>query len=469
MFVKSVASAVALVVSAIAPSVAPGQDTTTDVSTTRPNVIMIFCDDMGYGDISSFTDEPQKVTTPNIDRLADEGMKFTQFYVNSPVCSPSRASVISGMFASETGLTNFLHTRQHNRENDQQDYLDPKLAYLPKAFHAAGYATGHFGKWHLGGGRDVDNAPSIKEYGYDEYSSTFESPDPDPKLGKFPPWENRTEPEQVPDYDRTRYQNARALDFLKRHNDKPCFVTLWHNDLHATYHPTPEMAKKHGGVSKPTKSYENFLGILEDYDREIGKFLDELEKLGLAENTIVFFTGDNGSGTHPEKRGAGLRGAKLTLYEGGIREPFIIRWPGKIPAGSENNATVLSSVDLLPTLTSMAGIELSTEASGKCDGEDLSHTMLKPQAARSMERTTPLYWENGTTRPPGSPRGPSLAIRKGDWKLLVNHDGSDMELYDIAKDPRETTNVTDQNTSVAEELKREIIAWSKTLPSRTHP
>jgi arylsulfatase A-like enzyme len=257
----------------------------------------------------------------------------------------------------------------------------------------------------------------------------------------------------------------RTLDFLRRHKDRPRFVTLWTNDLHATYHPSPAMQKKHGGTDAPTRTYENFLGVLEEYDREIGRLLDGIKSLGLEENTIVFFTGDNGAGPHAAIRNGGFRGGKLTLYEGGIREPFIIRWPKKIAAGTVNDATVLCAVDLLPTLTSLAGIELAEAAEASCDGEDLSSAVLGKTPARER----PLYWENGQTRPAEAPRGPSLAIRKGDWKLLVNHDGSDAELYDLRADPKETSNRAGERPAAVSELSAEVIAWSKTLPHRTHP
>jgi arylsulfatase A-like enzyme len=432
----------------------------------RPNVVMIFCDDMGYGDVSSFAGKPQPVRTPNIDRLAAGGRKFTRFYVGSPVCSPSRAAVLSGRFASETGLRNFLHTREHNRQFDQNDYLDPRLGHLPRAFDAAGYATAHFGKWHLGGGRDVDNAPSIKEYGYDEYSTTWESPDPDPRLGADAPGRGEKGKDQVKQYERTAYQVDKTVDFLRRHKAEPCFVTLWTNDLHATYHPSPAARKKHGGVDKPTATYENFLGVLEEYDREIGRLLDEIKRMGLEENTIVFFTGDNGAPQiNAAKRNGGFRGSKLTLYEGGIREPFVIRWPGRVPAGTVNDVTVLSAVDLLPTLTTLAGVELPGEAKGECDGEDLSAAVLGAE----VKRAKALYWQNLMDRPADAPRGPSLGIRKGDWKLLVNRDGSDAELYDVRKDPEEKRDVAGGNGELVKEMAGEVRGWAETLPGRTHP
>jgi len=443
---------------------------TTSTSNAKPNVIMIFTDDLGYADISSFAKNPLKVKTPNIDRLAKEGMKFTEFYVAMPICSPSRASVLSGMFAPETQLTTFLQHRQGNIDADQNDYMDPALAFLPKSFKAGGYATAHVGKWHLGGGRDVDNAPSIARYGYDEFWSTWESPRPDPKLGSAVPSWNKNKPKsQLDRWETTGYMVDQSLDFLKRHQDKPCFITLWPEDVHTPFNPSSEMLKKHGGGVNKDRSLENFYGVLEEYDRQIGRLLDGLKAQGQEDNTIVFFTGDNGP--NPDYNGLrtdGMRGKKGTLYEGGIREPFLIRWPGHVPAGREDNSTLMCSIDLLPTLTALAGISVVPQAAGKADGEDLSKAVL----GQPVQRRNPLLFEFGRNRParakaPG--RSPQLAIREGDFKLLVNRNGSDVELYNLKTDRNETTNVADKHTTLVESLSKRVLDWSKTLPHRTHP
>lgn len=468
---SSIVAATAL----LSPQAAPAQTTATAASGSQknPNVLMIYTDDMGYGDVSCFSDA-LKVKTPNIDRLAKEGMKFTQFYVAMPICSPSRAAVLSGTFSPESQLTDYLQTRKGNMESDQNDYMDPARSYLPKTFKNAGYATGHIGKWHLGGGRDVDNAPSILTYGYDEAYSTWESPNRDPKLGtNFAPWDkDHMDPGQVQRYDRTRYMVDKTLDFMERHKDKPCFITLWPDDMHTPYRPSPEMMKKYGGKPGDDQSIENFYGVLEEYDRQMGRLLDELKTRGLEDNTIVFFTSDNGpSPTYDQKRTDGMRGKKTSLYEGGIREPFLIRWPGHVPAGTVDNETIFCTVDLLPTLTKLAGVQMSDEAAKITDGQDMSQAVLgKPQ-----KREKPLMWEFGRTPHVPRPRkgmearSPKLAIRDGDMKVLVNHDHSRLEMYNLRKDRNETTDIADKNTSVAEKLASDVINWSKTLPHRTHP
>lgn len=448
-----------------------------ETTQTKPNVIMVFTDDMGYGDISSFSDA-LPVKTPNIDRIADQGTKFRQFYVSMPICSPSRAAVLSGTYSPENQLTSYLQTREGNFESDQNDYMDPQRAFLPKSFKAAGYATGHVGKWHLGGGRDVDNAPSILEYGYDEAYSTWESPNRDPKLGtNHAPWDkNRMDPGQVERWDRTRYMVDKTLDFLKRHKDQPSFITLWPDDLHTPFRPSPEMQKKYGGKPGEDNSIENFYGVLDEYDRQMGRLLDGLKEMGVADNTILFFTGDNGPApTYDHLRTDGMRGMKLSLYEGGIRQPLIFVWPGKIPAGKTNDVTVVQSVDFLPTLTTMAGIDMVPAAKSKFEGEDLSKAIL----GADIRRTKTLMWEYGRTDRVPRPRGknkkidfsPQLAIREGDYKLMLNPDGSDKELYNIVKDRMESNNLAtdDQYTTMIQKLSKQVIDWQKTLPHRDQP
>lgn len=439
----------------------------------RPSVIMIYTDDMGYGDISSFSDA-LPVTTPNIDRLATDGMKFTQFYVSMPICSPSRAAVLSGMYSPRTRLTNYLQTRAGNNNSDGNDWMDPDMAYLPLSFQDAGYATAHVGKWHLGGGRDVDNAPSIAEYGYDEFWSTWESPNPDPGLGvKFSPWNKQTEPGQIVRHRRTEYMVDKTLDFMQRHADQSCFITLWPDDLHTPFRPSPEMILKYNGDPNSDNAIANFYGVLEEYDRQIGRLLDGLETQGRTSNTIVFFTGDNGPSPPYANhlRTNGLRGRKLSLYEGGIREPFLIRWPGNIPAGVTNSTTIMSTIDLLRTLTALAGIPLSAEALANTDGEDLSAAVL----GETVVRSEPLFWEYGRTSTVPRPgagtgdRAPILAMRDGDFKLLVNKDGTGAQLYNVVTDPNETSNIASNHSARVNSMKQQVITWSQSLPGRNQP
>jgi arylsulfatase A-like enzyme len=438
-----------------------------------PSVIMIYTDDMGYGDISSFSNK-LPVKTPNINRLATEGKKFTNFYVSMPICSPSRAAVLSGMYSPRNRLTNYLQERQGNYNSDGNDWMDPELAYLPKSFKAAGYATAHVGKWHLGGGRDVDNAPSIAEYGYDEFYSTWESPNPDPGLGvKYAAWDRNIETGQVIRHRRTEYMVNRTLDFLNRHGDQPCFVTLWPDDLHTPFRPSPDMIQKYGGDPNDDDLLQNFYGVLDEYDRQIGRLLAGLDLQGRTTNSIVFFTGDNGPSPNytNHMRTDGMTGRKLSLHEGGVREPFMIRWPGHIPAGVTDSETIMSTVDLLKTLTSLAGVPISAEAALATDGEDLSAAVLGAPVARQ----NPLFWEygrTGTVPRPGAAQAdwsPPLAMREGDYKLMVKYDGTGAELYNLRTDRNELTNIAGSNAALVNSMKTRLLAWSQTLPHRDQP
>ena len=317
----------------------------------RPNIVLINIDDMGYSDPSCYGGD--YVETPNIDKLAEEGLSLRQFYTSCPISSPSRVGLTTGMFPTRWGINTFLQERANNARNEQNDFLLPNAPSMARALKESGYNTGHFGKWHMGGGRDVKNAPLITEYGFDEYASTWESPDPDPKLTSSNwIWSNTDE---VKRWDRTAYFVDKTLDFLSRHKGEPCFVNLWPDDVH-----TPWVFD--GDEASQRESAASFSIVLKELDRQIGRLMAGLKELGLDDNTLVIFTGDNGPApSFDGHRTNSLRGQKGTLYEGGIRMPFIIRWPGVVPAGVENSKSVVCMVDLFPSLCHIAGAEVPTK------------------------------------------------------------------------------------------------------------
>lgn len=436
----------------------------------KPNIILLLTDDMGYGDPSCYS-KGVGVPTPHIDSLAKDGTRFTQFYVAAPICSPSRTGIMTGTFPSRLCLNSYLQTKAGNRECEQADYLDCTRPTVAKAFKAAGYATAHIGKWHMGGGRDVTDAPSIGKYGFDEWVSTWESPDPYPALGKkYAPWDHKMEPGQVQRYDRTSFMVDKTLDFLRRNKNTPCYINLWPDDTHTPYWPNPEMQKKYGATADDDTSTpkKNYKGVLEEYDRQVGRLLDGLKELGIEKDTVVIFASDNGPApSFQHARTGGLRGMKLSLYEGGIREPFIVRWPGHVPAGRVDKSSVLASVDLMPTLCKLAGVDLPSDTARAIDGEDLHAALL----GKTTARTKPLFWEYGRKEKgygyPGDAfdRSPNVAVRDGKWKLLVNADGTRRELYDIVADPNETTNLADKETSIVDDLSSRALAWRRSLPA----
>jgi arylsulfatase A-like enzyme len=279
-------------------------------SAGHPNILFILADDMGPGDLGCYGGK--QAPTPRIDQLAKEGTRFTQYYSASPICSPSRAGIITGMYPARWRITSFLQTKKGNAGCEQDDFLDPKAPSLPRALKGAGYTTAHFGKWHLGGGRDVTEAPKFVAYGYDEHAGTYESPEPHPDITATNwIWSDQ---DKVKRWDRTAFFVDKTLDFLARHREQPCFVNLWADDVHTPWVPDETSDKK----DLP----RNFRPVLAEFDKQIGRLLDGLRSLGMAENTIVVFASDNGAlPTFNGDRSGGFRAGKLALYEGGIRMP----------------------------------------------------------------------------------------------------------------------------------------------------
>ncbi|MEG3659924.1 sulfatase-like hydrolase/transferase [Arenibacter palladensis] len=425
------------------------------VVTAQPHIIIIYTDDMGIGDLSCYNSG--WVNTPNIDKLAAGGLKFNNYYTASPVCSPSRAAITSGIFPTELGINTYLHSRAGNLKHEQFDYLDPSFPSMARMLKDKGYKTGHIGKWHLGGGRDVDDAPSIKKYGFDEYVTTYEGPDPD-QLITASNW-IWSEIDSIKRWERTGYFVDKTLDFISRNRNAPCFVNLWPDDMHDPWIPD----STYYGEKDKWKSREAFVPVLEEYDRQIGRLMAGLEELGLSENTLVIFTSDNGAyPTFDQIRTNSQRGAKNSLYEGGLRMPFIVHWPAKIEPRKVDNQTVISSVDILPSICSITGVKLPKSYKGS--GEDMSMALL---GVREQNRSTDLMWDFGRNEFFNKPKevhhqSQHLAIRRGGWKLLVNSDGTQVELFDIKKDWNETTNVAGSHPKLVMELSEKVIHWYKT-------
>lgn len=415
----------------------------------RPNIIVILADDMGIGDLGCYGGK--QAPTPRIDRLAAEGARFTQYYSVSPICSPSRAGMITGMYPARWRITSFLQTRAGNAGCEMADFLDPQAPSLPRALQAVGYKTAHFGKWHLGGGRDVTAAPKFSAYGYDESVGTWESPEPHPDITATNwIWSDK---DKVKRWDRTAFFVEKTLDFLDRHHGESCFVNLWPDDVHTPWVPDE--------ISDRKDLPGNFRPVLAEFDRQIGRLLDGLKARGFEENTLVIFVSDNGPlPTFEGARSGIFRGSKLSLYEGGIRLPFIVRWPGHVPAGRVDERSVLAATDLLPTLCAIAGAPVPTTA--PLDGLDVSAVFRGEARARG-----PLYWEYGRNEAfykyPDD-RSPSLAVRRDRYKLLINSDGTRRELYDLEEDPTEQHNLAAVHPEVADELRQLVMTWRGTWP-----
>ncbi|QDU39552.1 Choline-sulfatase [Maioricimonas rarisocia] len=433
----------------------------------RPNVVVIFIDDMGYADPSCFGNPAMK--TPNIDRLAEEGIRLTNFYVNSPICSASRVALTTGQYPQRYRIHSYLASRAANQRRKMPDWLDPNAPTLAKLLRNAGYRTAHFGKWHMGGGRDIGDAPLPQDYGFEESLVSFEG------LGDRILWQKtgnqelswkhgRGEILHLPKHKTTETYVDRAIDFVRRHRDESFYVRVFPNDVHDGHFPSDEQQQKWEGTS--TNPPDNaFFAVLDEMDRQIGRLLATIDELGLAEDTLILFTSDNGPTDWPRYYKAGHQppgftgpffGRKWSLYEGGIRMPFIARWKGRIPAGSVNDTTVMAAIDVLPTVASLCGVGNQVEST---DGIDLSAALL----GQAVVREEPLFWEYGVhgSIKPGKAEhvSPHLAMREGNWKLLCNPDGSDMQLFDLGSDPSETDNVAGKQIEVAAGMRSRLQEW----------
>jgi len=440
------------------------------VSAAPPNVIVIFIDDMGYSDLSCF--QGDRVTTENIDQLAAEGIRFTQFYVNSPICSPSRVALSTGQYPQRHGITSYLNNRKSNKNRGMAQWLDVSAPMLARTLQNAGYATGHFGKWHMGGQRDVDDAPAISEYGFDVSLTNFEGMGAKllpltmqpgwekpgriwqaaTRLGGPVVWMQRSEI--------TRGFVQSAESFIKEANRRkqPFFVNVWPDDVHAPFFP-------------PVKRWADdapglYDSVLETMDEQFASLFNMVRRNPqLRDNTLIVFCSDNGP-----QNGAGtsdpLRGHKTWLYEGGIRSPLIVWGPGLLAegtAGSINDTSVFSALDINRSLYSLCGVTPPKDAN--LDGEDLLDTLL---GKSKRSRQAPIFWRRPPDRP-GFDHGanednPDLAVRDGEWKLLVNFDGGDRQLYNLINDASESNNVVEQHPEVASRLYSVVREWQESMP-----
>jgi arylsulfatase A-like enzyme len=443
---------------ALAASLLP----TVAVAAPQPNVVLVLADDLGPGDLSCYGGP---TPTPSLDRMAKEGVRLTRYYAAAPICSPSRCGLVTGQFPGRWRITSFLQTRAGNRGCEQTDFLEPKAPSLLRALKAAGYKTAHVGKWHLGGGRDVEDPPKFAAYGYDVGFGTYESPEPHPDItARNWIW---SADDKVKRWERTGWMVDRTLDFLNANPAAPCFVNLWLDDPHTPWVPSAadQQPGKGGRTVGKGDTQERLAKVLAEMDRQVGRLLDAVRARKADRPTVVLFLSDNGPlPTFAGKRTVGLRGSKLSLYEGGTRVPFIAWCPGLIPAGVTNDTTVLTGVDLFPTLCRLCGAKLPDGY--ESDGEDLSDALL----GKTPTRVRPVFWEYGRNDTafayPGrkGDRSPNVAVRDGNWKLLVNADGTGAELYDVTADPKETTNRAAAEPSVARRLTDAALRWRKSLP-----
>jgi len=447
---------------AIAAAVIPFFTIEVAAADQQPNVVFIFADDWGWGDLSCHG-HPW-IKTPNIDRLAREGTDFHRFTVASGVCSPSRTAVLTGHFPARYNIDGHFAWVKNNAQRNMPDWLDPKTPTLPKMLQSAGYATAHFGKWHLSNDM-IPDSPLPNVYGYDEY-------------GAF-----NCAGEQMPVHEDAQ----RAIAFMEScvAKQKPFFINLWMHEPHTPFHTVPKYEWRFRELKDDAERI--YASVLSHADDRIGQVLAALDRLKLTENTLVIFTSDNGPARSPRpvkpeltydtatgagwgigaSKGttAGRKGYKASLFEGGINVPFIVRWPGKIPAGKVDTQSLISAVDLLPTFCELAGAKLP--ASYVPDGVSQVEA-LKGRAA--PERMKALFWRIEANWPPCKEAPEHWAghvVVDSHWKLLTSTDARHVELYDLQKDPLEKEDLSQSHPDVVEALRQKLDAWHATLPA--HP
>ena len=426
-----------------------------------PNFVVIFTDDQGYGDLSCFGGK--HVSTPRIDQMAKEGSRLTSFYVAAPVCTPSRAALMTGCYPKRIDMA--TGSKFGVLLAGDAKGLNPDEITIAEVLKNAGYRTAIFGKWHLG---DQPEFLPTKQ-GFDEYFGIPFSHDihpfhPRQDRFKFPPLallKDETVIEMDPDADfLTKRITEHAVSFIEKNKDEPFFLYVPHPIPHKPLHVSPPFMK--GVASEITDKLKNEAGsvdyktrdklfrqAIDEIDWSVGQILDTLKSQGIDENTLVIFTSDNG----PAIGSAGpLRGRKGSTFEGGMRESTVIRWPGKIPAGKSNDE-LMTTMDLLPTFAKLASAKIPTDRA--IDGKDIWPT-LTGEAATPHEA---FFYH----------RGNSLnAVRSGKWKLHANN-GKPTQLYDLESDLGETKNVIKSNPNVVRSLNGHLKAFAKDIADNSRP
>ena len=428
--------------------------------THRPNILFILADDLGWGDLSCYGN--RQFRTPCLDRFAAEGTLFTQFYQGGSVCSPSRCSLLTGRWPAEFRIHGHYATTQQNTSRDMSQFLDPSAAILPRLLRDSGYVTTHVGKWHLG--QPPGSGTSLEPYGFQQAKWIDACGDLAGEAIDL--WEVKERPRA------SRVLVDAAIETIESIREGPFYLQLWLNDPHGPLAPSLEQMKPFRRGEPPgfTTPFSVYAATVAEMDAQVGRLLARLDDLGLRKTTLVIFSSDNGpedieigDATWSGVGSAGpLRGRKRSLYEGGVRVPFIVRWPGVTPAGAVNAQTVVCGVDLLPTICELAAAPIPETAKATLRGQSVASAF---RGQKEFRRSQPLFWEwrfevfNHRWN-----RSPMLAIRDGNWKLLLNPDRSRIELYDITLDPSEELNLAQTEPETVNRLASKALAWRKTLP-----
>lgn len=433
----------------------------------RPNIILLLADDLGYGDLSCFGSPAVK--TPNLDRLAAEGMKFTHFHAASAVCTPTRAALLTGRYPLRFDITKHF--------NDVDRWLPEASTTVAELLQGAGYNTAHVGKWHLGGlhvdedGHRLNNQPGPRQHGFDFYQTQIEQQPIRGKMGSDKTLFRKggtvllRNDEHVRDSDPffskhlTDANGDFAVEMIEKFaaDNKPFFLNLWWLVPHKPYEPAPEPHWSATAAEGISDDQHRFRSMVRHMDAKVGVILAKLDELSLADNTLIVFTSDNGAAF--EGYIGDLKGGKTDLHDGGLRVPMIARWPAHIQAGGVTDAFAHSN-DLLPTFCAAADVKLPENL--PLDGRNLL-PHLTGGAAPSWEERGTVFWQLDLYKsiqrhyPKPKPYATEV-VRRGQWKMLAL-EGKPVELFDILADPYESTSVLDQHPDLAASMAKELNAW----------
>lgn len=426
----------------------------------KPNVLLIVVDDLGWKDLGCFGSDYYH--TPNVDQLAEDGIRFTSSYSACTVCSPTRASIMTGKYPARLNCTDWIEGHKYPnaklRVPDWTMYLDDHEQTMAELFKDAGYQTAHFGKWHLG--EDEENWPDNHGFDLNIGGWAKGAPNKNKRLGSkgyFAPYGNP----RLSDGPDGEYLTERLADevcsYIDSRNKQPLFINLWFYNVHTPLQATQEKIDKFKALQDSSKLQKNpiYAAMVEHMDDAVGKVINKLKDEGLYENTIVLFTSDNGGliglGEYKITNNTPLRSGKGDMYEGGVRIPTILRFPGNKQKGRSIDEAVIS-IDYLPTLADLAGIKEESYSRDELDG--LSWMPLI--SGQAMDREA-IYWHYPHYHTEGA--RPYSAIRKGDWKLVQNYHDQRVELFNLANDPGETKNLIEEHPGIAKELSASLEAW----------
>ncbi len=433
----------------------------------KPNIILIVADDLGYSDLSCYGSP--LIESPNLDRLASEGIQFTRGYAAAPLCSPTRASIVTGLNPARINLTVHIHGHPPTPKNQKfitpktEQGLDTSLVTMPEMLSAQGYKTAHIGKWHLGGGQ---HSPWFQGYDLAYGGSWAALPGSffHPFFGGNA-YQKLKEDSKEGDY-LTDVLTNKALEFINDQKDSTFFLALNYYSPHVPIEAKEDKVKKYQqkadslGIDLPNAEYA---AMVESIDENVGRIMDLVTELDLEENTLIVFVSDNG-GLHvpstpafikhtPPTKNDPLREGKGTAYEGGIREPFIFRWKGVIEANQKSNQSI-STNDLMNTFSSLATSNYKTE-----DGIDITPAFFgKELPYRKLFTHFPHYTHQG-----GKPAG---VVHSGDFKLIHWYESDSVELYNVVEDIGETKNIAAKNQMVVDSLFASLKQWKKSIGAK---